>query len=937
MSDYIATDFSQVVKLGEEDREERFDFTGSDTQGQGDSMLSVAGSPRRNMNPWSFMDTFNPKKQALAIAREIDVKRGIRLELPLKQEIPASDAGVDEGSSQSTIRRVPSGAKPQPNGPNLRVSTPMETEAASSNNANEQSIDDVAGQSTPLTLARISDQGKTQADRGNHNERDNELRAMSKILEDRNKQVESLHQEILARENRADMIAGQLNELKSLLDVSEKNRLMDNETTAGIIKDLREEIGRKNHSIDDLSRRSDEMREKFEIRREKLDETIEGLKEQLSHERDSAFSQIRAADRSWQDRLEEREATLLASKESEKTQYEREISNLREELNNKLRENDSLQTKMDAQSKELGKAVQALEQARSTSSELKNRNSLDEEKLKDVEKQNQQLKRDLQASKASCHELQTEGTVIRKKLQMNEGRIKELEESLETATSAQSALRNEYAQAMKQVEDAEKLQEQLKSELRVNTESLDKSQAQCNELEEKLKDVSKINEDLKGRVLEIEKKSENESNKYDELQTAVRLERLDHEKAAKALVKCEERSEKITKFMDNLTLFDVHIGTVMLHAFEKNHQVTCLDPFLNMQNKEIVGFHTRSHDQKHQELERKVESTALKNQKLSSQIDNEWKAKVSSLTREMSNREKLLIEVQSKLEETQKKCQGFEARQAQSQDEKADMLKEKEKMIQAQAELNDTINVLKGGNFDKEQDKIVKLVEKMEKVTSTINQIREQIKLETEENGKLKTLIEIKDKDCCELRKINDEQKAQLEGTQNFKPLLESRESEITELRAIQEQQRSELERLTNDLKRLEGDDSRRITFEIARQSRPDIDRELYDKLMINKVDFIDRVELQNIVKNLILLLEIPFNKLTKKGPLVAIYLKYERPIFSYFANRLHFELFNEAIDMRRFTNEAFDQYTENHNMDTIKHPLEACLENLHQKLISRI
>lgn len=105
---------------------------------------------------------------------------------------------------------------------------------------------------------------------------------------------------------------------------------------------------------------------------------------------------------------------------------------------------------------------------------------------------------------------------------------------------------------------------------------------------------------------------------------------------------------------------------------------------------------------------------------------------------------------------------------------------------------------------------------------------------------------------------------------------------------------------------------------------------------MISKVDSIDRVELQNIVKNLILLLEIPFNKLTKKGPLVAIYLKYERPIFSYFANRLHFELFNEAIDMRRFTNEAYDQYTDTHNMNTIKHPLESCLENLYQKLVSR-
>lgn len=278
-------------------------------------------------------------------------------------------------------------------------------------------------------------------------------------------------------------------------------------------------------------------------------------------------------------------------------------------------------------------------------------------------------------------------------------------------------------------------------------------------------------------------------------------------------------------------------------------------------------------------------------------------------------------QLEIKVKEAEKKSKELESRQLQSQEEKATMLKEKNDLIREQAALNNTINVLKGSHFNKEQDKILSLVEKMDKVTTTITQIREQIRQEAEENAKLKSSIESKEKELNDIRKECNDQILKLEEYDNIKVLLESKETELAQLQPLYAQQKAELDQLTIDLKRLEGDQSRRITYEVARQSRPDIDRALYDKLMISKVDSIDRVELQNIVKNLILLLEIPFNKLTKKGPLVAIYLKYERPIFSYFANRLHFELFNEAIDMRRFTNEAYDQYTDTHNMNTIKHP----------------
>lgn len=87
----------------------------------------------------------------------------------------------------------------------------------------------------------------------------------------------------------------------------------------------------------------------------------------------------------------------------------------------------------------------------------------------------------------------------------------------------------------------------------------------------------------------------------------------------------------------------MHIGTVMLHSFGKNHQVTCIDPFFTIQNKDIIGFHTKSHDQKHQELDRRIDSLTLKNQKLVSQIDNQWKVKVEALTQESITQKKYWI------------------------------------------------------------------------------------------------------------------------------------------------------------------------------------------------------------------------------------------------------------------------------------------------------
>lgn len=189
----------------------------------------------------------------------------------------------------------------------------------------------------------------------------------------------------------------------------------------------------------------------------------------------------------------------------------------------------------------------------------------------------------------------------------------------------------------------------------------------------------------------------------------------------------------------------------------------------------------------------------------------------------------MLDQLEIKVKEAEKKSKELESRQSQSQEEKATLLKEKNDLIREQAALNDTINVLKGSNFNKEQDKILSLVEKMDKVTTTITQIREQIRQEAEENAKLRSSIESKEKELNDIRKECNNQIMKLEGYENIKVLLETKETELAQLQPLYAQQKAELDQLTNDLKRLEGDQSRRITYEVARQSRPDIDRALYE------------------------------------------------------------------------------------------------------------
>lgn len=1047
MADIKKLPDSRVSAVVEEDEseEERFDYTDSEDQEEDNSMLTVAGSPRR-IKPWSFMDAFNPKKQALAIAREIDAKKGIKLELPPKSQPSVSETATAESSTQSTIRRVPSGAKAPPTGHNLRASTPVESglETGASNDAHDQSIGDVAGQSTPLTMAKITNgkpretqQEVTGVSKGSsqqtdnevtiglrretmllrdeisklnaqilkqqavQTERDSELKVVEKALAERNNETDSLKKLQQTKDAELRSTVEQLDETKRLLDISERNRLQDSETNSTSIKNLRDEIARKDSTIDEARERAAKIEEKLDKRREQLETAIDELQDRLNAEREAAFKDLRASNADWQKRLDEKEAKFAAVREEYESESRKKICSLQDTLTKKnddfhnvqrdLRDKhkeleernlaieqtnnrfNELQSQQKSISEELAKKEEKLEQVEK---ELKNVKSSKEEleisngkEVRNLESQIERLENDLKRSHSAYSEVQSEVTGLSKKLQQaNEDNTK-LQNDEKLLKSSQDELQKKLAIVEEDLESKKQANDKLQSELQVfkdetrlykqkNSDRLDAASQLNMQLKDKLKSLTdshsnlkakekdgqaqlqaslKVNEELKIVSAKANDTIEDLRRNCENTQQALQEEQQAHESTTKNAHKVEEYSEGLTKFIENLTLFDLPIGSIMLHTFKKDHQVTCLDPFLTAKNTDILGFHSKNHDQKHNDLEKKLDHLHLKNQQLLSQIETKWKTLVDSQKREISQHILAIDDTKAKLKEAEEKLQDRESRCEKLQDEKSIMLKQKEELIQDKMSLNNQISALQGSTLTDEQNKIDQLLKQIEEVTTDISAIREQVKLESTENAKLKATTEDQKTHLEKLKTTLKNQQALLEGQRDLEKLLNDNKEELTRLQEVCDNQQTDLEEKTVRIRHLEGDDSRSITFEIARQSRPDITKELYDKLMISKVDSIDMIELQNIVKNLILLLEIPFNKLTKKGPLVAMYLKYERPIFSHFANRLHFDLFNEAIDLKRFTNEAYDQYTQTHNMATIKHPLEVCLENLYQRLASRL
>ena len=153
-------------------------------------------------------------------------------------------------------------------------------------------------------------------------------------------------------------------------------------------------------------------------------------------------------------------------------------------------------------------------------------------------------------------------------------------------------------------------------------------------------------------------------------------------------------------------------------------------------------------------------------------------------------------------------------------------------------------------------------------------------------------------------------------------------------LKSLESRERRILE-LERELWTTQGNQAERLTFEKLAAINSAVTKETYNYLGCDSIDLLTNVELGNTVKQLVVLLEVPYTKLRRKIPLIAIYLKYERNLYGYFANRLYYSRFNVPIDSQLLTHEAYMQYQRTGDIDGIVHPLGECLDNLYGDILS--
>ena len=135
----------------------------------------------------------------------------------------------------------------------------------------------------------------------------------------------------------------------------------------------------------------------------------------------------------------------------------------------------------------------------------------------------------------------------------------------------------------------------------------------------------------------------------------------------------------------------------------------------------------------------------------------------------------------------------------------------------------------------------------------------------------------------------------------------------------------------------LEGNTSERITIKNILQSRPDISAEECNFLMVEQIDSANLTTLQNTVKEIVLAVGIPYPKLRRKIPLLAIKLKYENIMLSNFAQRLHRQVYSQEMNLKKFTDQAYYDFMSTRRMDSIDHHLERCLDHLYDHILEKM
>lgn len=173
-----------------------------------------------------------------------------------------------------------------------------------------------------------------------------------------------------------------------------------------------------------------------------------------------------------------------------------------------------------------------------------------------------------------------------------------------------------------------------------------------------------------------------------------------------------------------------------------------------------------------------------------------------------------------------------------------------------------------------------------------------------------------------------ERQRMEWETVKNEKDIL------ISTLKDEKEKEIKKNEILQENLRVLKGDDTARLSIKDIRC--PLLDDLTLESLQLDKIDRLNIIESQNLLKKISICLETPLNKLERKITLANLLIRNELVISLDFINHLYFHFFNVDLDFASFTSDAYLQYRNLGKLDKIRHPLEPYLKKLEVLLIER-
>lgn len=164
---------------------------------------------------------------------------------------------------------------------------------------------------------------------------------------------------------------------------------------------------------------------------------------------------------------------------------------------------------------------------------------------------------------------------------------------------------------------------------------------------------------------------------------------------------------------------------------------------------------------------------------------------------------------------------------------------------------------------------------------------------------------------------------------------LAEKQSEILKLKETIRSLKEDVLQEKLNLKKLYGDSFTELNFETVGKSFPHITKEKYDSLSLDILTDLTYVQSQNLIKNLLIVLDIPLKTFLKIVPTIVIQLRCELTLLTKFANDLNLKVFGKQLDFKSRRKVAMNEFLNNHDIAEVKHPLEYDLQALFKYFFS--